>query len=274
MALNPKNGKSSEDDKAAKKAAEDEVILREIDEAVRKDDLEQFGKKYGTALIGGVVAILVGFGGYLYWDSQQEAELEGHSETLTRALDQVEAGNFAAASEAAGELVTTDNAAAKTSALMLQAGAALEQGDTAAAVALYAQVAADENAPPALRDLATIREIATNFEEREPADVIERLSSLAVPGNAFFGSAGELTAMAHLDAGNEAEAGALFAAIAKGEGVPETLQSRARQMAGLLGVDAIEDPEELLEEEGVIDENGAPVGGPAGAAPAPAGAAN
>ncbi|MEL6878717.1 MAG: hypothetical protein AAGL68_11565, partial [Pseudomonadota bacterium] len=149
-------------------------------------------------------------------------------------------------------------AGAKASALMLQAGAALEQDDSAGAIALFAQLSGDENAPPALRDLATIREVATNFDEREPSEVIERLSGLAVPGNAFFGSAGELTAMAHLKAGNDAEAGAMFAAIAKDDGVPETLQSRARQMAGLLGVDAIEDPEELLEEEGVITDNGPP----------------
>lgn len=271
MALTPKGGKTAEDDKAAKKAAEDEVILREIDEAVRKDDLEQFGKKYGTVLIGGLAVILLGFGGYLFWDSQKEGEMEAQSEVLVGALDQVEANNFDAASEAASELSTTGGPAAKASALMLQAGAALENDNKAAAIALFAQIAGDENTPPALRDLATIREVATNFDEREPSEVIEKLKGLAVPGNAFFGSAGELTAMAHLEAGNDAEAGALFAAISQDEGVPETLRARARQMAGLLGVDAIEDPEELLEDEGVIDEDGNPVGGaPAGTPNPPA----
>lgn len=270
MALTPKGGKTAEDEKAAKKAAEDDVILREIDEAVRKDDLEQFGKKYGTVLIGGLVAILLGFGGYLFWDSQQEGEMEAQSEVLVGALDQVEANNFDAASDAASELVTSGGPAAKASALMLQASAALEKDDKAGAVALFAQIAGDEQAPPALRDLATIREVATNFDEREPAEVIEKLGGLAVPGNPFFGSAGELTAMAHLEAGNEAEAGAMFAAISKDEGVPETLRARARQMAGLLGVDAIEDPKELLEDEGVIDENGNPSGGAPIGAPAPA----
>ncbi len=270
MALNPTDGKSPKDDKAAKKAAEDEVILREIDEAVRKDDLEQFGKKYGTVLIGGVTSILLAFGGYLYWDSQQEKALEEQSELLTRALDQAEAGEFGAASEVASELPADSGAGAQASALMLQASAALEQGDTAKAVELFGQLAADADAPPALRSLATIREVASNFDEREPADVIAKLSDLAVPGNAFFGSAGELTAMAHMKAGDDAAAGAMFAAIAKQDGVPETLQARARQMAGLLGVDAIEDPEELLVEEGVLDpDGGAPIGAPAGAPTGP-----
>jgi hypothetical protein len=57
--------------------------------------------------------------------------------------------------------------------------------------------------------------------------------------------------MAHLESGNRAEAGKLFAQIAKDEDLPETLRSRARQMAGLMGVDAIVDVKKLLEDEGV-----------------------
>ena len=90
-------------------------------------------------------------------------------------------------------------------------------------------------------DLARVREVSVNFDTMKPADVIAQLKDLATPGNPFFGSAGELVAMAHLEAGNRAEAGKLFAAMSKDEALPETLRSRARQMAGLLGVDAIDD---------------------------------
>ena len=77
-----------------------------------------------------------------------------------------------------------------------------------------------------------------------------------------LGSAGELVAMAHLEAGNRAEAGAMFAAIAKDEDLPETLRSRARQMAGLMGVDAVVDVKKLLKDEGVTDDAaGAPEAG-------------
>jgi hypothetical protein len=39
-------------------------------------------------------------------------------------------------------------------------------------------------------------------------------------------------------------AGPLFAAMAKDASVPQSIRSRARQMAGLLGVDAVETPAE------------------------------
>ena len=127
----------------------------------------------------------------------------------------------------------------------------IEQGETARAVEIYSQIAADEETPQALRDLALLREVATNYDERDPEEVIAKLKDLAVPGSTFFGSAGELVAIAHLEAGNRAEAGTLFSTIAKDESLPETLRSRARQMTGQLGVDVVEDVEELLEQEGI-----------------------
>lgn len=258
MALNPTDPKNSDKDKqpAPETSPEDEVLMREIDEAVRKDDAEQFAKKYGIGIIGVLVVGLLAFGGYLFWDGQNEAALEGESEALVSALDSTQAQDFDAAVEKAEPLIDSDSPAARTSARFLMAGAALEEDKFDEAVALFKQVADDPEAPPAMRDLARVREVATNYDDREPAEVIERLKDLAVPGNAFFGSAGELTAIAHLEAGDRDKAGVLFAEIAKDEGVPETLRTRARQMAGLLGVDAIEDVEQLLEDEGVISPEG------------------
>nr|WP_281501202.1 tetratricopeptide repeat protein [Erythrobacter sp. F6033] len=230
--------------------------MREIDEAVRQDDATQFFQKYGVMLGSGLALLLAAFGGYLVWDNYTESGLEAQSETLVQALDQFEGSDFAGASATVEELTSADNDGARTSARFMQAAAALEQGETAKAVELYGTIASDENAPPALRDLARIREVATNFDDREPADVIAKLKDLAVPGNPFFGSAGELTAIAQLEAGNRDAAGALFGEIAKDEELPETLRSRARQMAGLLGIDAVDDVEQLLEDQGIDPEAG------------------
>lgn len=224
--------------------------MREIDDAVRQDDTLQFFQKYGVMLGSAVALILVGMLGYWWWDSTSEAALEAQSEAVVSALDSVEAQDFAGADEKVAGLVDDGSIGSRTVSRFLQAGAALEQGESARAVELFASVAADTEAPQALRDLALIREVSTNFDDRKPEDVIAKLEGLAVPGNAYFGSAGELVAIAHLEAGNREKAGALFSAISQDEEMPETLRNRTRQMAGLLGVDAIEDVEELLEAQG------------------------
>ncbi|MEE4337223.1 tetratricopeptide repeat protein [Erythrobacter sp.] len=259
MALIPNRtdkSKTSGDPGGPAPSAEDEVLIREIDEAVRQDDAAAFMKKYGPTLAGVIVLFLAAFGGWLYWQNLEESKLEAQSETLITALDAVEAGDYESASEQVQPLIAQGTPGARAAALFLQAGAALEQGETARAVDLYAMIAADEEIPAALRDLARLREVASNFDEREPADAIAKLEPLAQPGSTFYGSAAELTAIAHLEMGNRDEAGAIFAAIAKDDTLPETLTRRAQQLAGVLGVDAIEDVEALLREEGVLPQEG------------------
>src|SRR5690606_28313530 len=131
---------------------------------------------------------------------------------------------------------------------LARAGIALRDNRRDDAVRIYESVAGDTDAPQAYRDLATIRAVAANFERMEPPQVVDRLKPLAVPGNPWFGSAGELVAMAYLEQGQENLAGPLFAEIAKDEDVPQTLRSRTRQMAGLLGYDAIADVDAALEQ--------------------------
>jgi hypothetical protein len=58
-----------------------------------------------------------------------------------------------------------------------------------------------------------------------------------VPGNAYFGSAGELVAIAYLDSGRKDLAGRLFGQLAQSDAVPDSIRQRAVQMAGTMGVD-------------------------------------
>ena len=264
MALLPNRNKDTAEAKADKKAASDDVLMREVDEAVRKDQVEDFGRQYGRPLIALLVVGLLGFGGYLFWQSQNEAAMESSSETIVAALDQVEAGNLDTAGETVTPLATDGKGAVKASALMLQAGTAAQAGNADEAAELFQQVAADSDVPDAYRGLAKIRAVATKFDDMPSAQVVQELGDMAKPGEPYFGSAGELVAVAYLDQGETEKAGELFAQIAKDDSVPETLRGRARQMAGMLGVDAIEDIDEVIEQ----------MSGSAGAAPqaAPAGA--
>lgn len=225
---------------------QDDAFLREVDEAVRHDQMASAAKRFGIPLAAAVGAGLLVLGGWLWWDARQEAALEQHSEELVRAIDQVGAGNLDTAAKSLDPVVAEGSGAASAAAQMLKGGIAAEQGRKAEAVKLFAAIAADDGAPQAYRDLAAIREVALSYDTLPPQQVVARLKSLAVPGNAWFGSAGELVGLAYLKQGKTDLAGPLFAAIAKDEEVPDTLRARARQLAGLLGVDAIADVEKIV----------------------------
>lgn len=254
MALTPSKNQTAEE----KKAAQDDVLMREIDDAVREDQYKEFANRYGKLVIGVVVGGLLAFAGYLWWSDRSAGEEAARSETLVAALDHLQAQNFDTAVSRLEPLASGSDADAAMFAKMLQGGIAQRQGKMEEAATIFAAIADDDGAPSEFRDLARIREVSVRYDAMKPADVVAKLKALAVPGNPYFASAGELVAMAYLDQGKRAEAGTLLGEIAKNEDVPESAKLRARQMAGQLGIDAIEDVDELL--EGARADGEAPAG--------------
>ncbi|KZY55927.1 hypothetical protein A3736_00990 [Erythrobacter sp. HI0063] len=252
MALTPKKpALTREEELARRKAAEDDALIREVDDAVRQGDLQSFGKKYGVPIAGAIVLLLVAFAGYLFWQNQQEAAREADGEVLIAALDNLEAGNLQTAYDNLEGLAAADRGAASANAKMMRGAILARRGDTEQAVAAFDALAKDASAPQPLRDLALIRKVSAGFDTMDKGAVVSELNALAQPDHPFFGSAAELVAMAQLERGNRAEAGKLFSQIAQSETAPESLRSRSRQMAGILGVDAIADVDALLEQQGI-----------------------
>lgn len=250
--------------------AQQDVFLREVDDALREDQMLTVMKRHG-AVIGAVVfAALVALAGWLWWNSHTEGQAAEQGEKFTVALDQIEAGQIDPGNAAIAPVIAEGGAGYKAAGMMMQAGIALQKGSREQAAKLFGQVAADSDAPQPYRDLARIRQVATTFDSMKPDAVIAQLKPLAVPGSPWFGNAGELVGAAYLKQGRNDLAGPLFAAIAKDPTVPESLRSRSRQLAGLLGVDAIVNVE--AEVARVIDANAAanPGAAPASAAAAPA----
>ena len=95
------------------------------------------------------------------------------------------------------------------------------------AIEEYRSVANDKDLAQPYRDLATIRLTSLEFDQIKPEEVIARMEPLAKAGNPWFGSAGELTAMAMLKQGKKSEAGRMFAAMAADNQAPNTIRSRA-----------------------------------------------
>lgn len=247
MALKPDSEDPRARQIAQRTAAEQGALLREVDEAVRQDEVGTIVRKHGLKIGGGLVLALAAFGGWLLWTEYREGQLEEKSEQLVTALDKLDAGQIQSADEQLAALAEGSSATA-VSARLTRAAIALRDNRRQDAVNMLEGIATDADAPQAYRDLATVRVVAVQFDQMQPQQVIDRLKPLAAPGNPWFGSAGELVAMAYLAQGKEELAGPLLAAIAKDDKAPATLRSRTRQLAGLLGYDAVVDVDQTLTE--------------------------
>jgi hypothetical protein len=215
-----------------------DTFVREVDENLRRDQMRDMARTYGKWIIAGVVLFLAAIGGYLYWQNRQQQQAAEESETLSAALDKAEAGNSTGAVADLAPIAGSSSDANRASAKLAQAALALRQNNRKTAIDIFREVAADDGLPQPYRDVATLRGTMTEYDSLKPDEVIARLSPLAEPGKPFFGSAGELVAMAMLAKGDRAGAGRLFARIAADPQVPQTIRLRAVQIAGSLGVDA------------------------------------
>ncbi len=229
----------------SREEAAQDGFLREVDEALREEQMVTAFKRFALPVGLAIGAGLLALGGYLWWDNTQKADAGQRSERMILALERIGAGANDAGMKDLELLAKDANPGTRAVAMMELAAISAKAGNSPDAIKRFAAISGDASLPQAYRDLATIREVALRFDSMKPEEVIARLKPLAVPGNAWFGSAGELVGMAYLEQGKPQEAGALFAKIGNDKNVPKSLRSRMRQMAGGLGFDAGIDVPEL-----------------------------
>nr|WP_087573706.1 tetratricopeptide repeat protein [Sphingomonas sp. CDS-1] len=218
-----------------------EAFMREVDEAVRQDQLLTFWQRFGRWIVALVILGLAAFGGWLYWQHYTKTQSQAVSEEMDKVIATAVGGGTPDVKQL-DALTQASQPGFRASALLVKAGTAARKGDSKAAIAAYQAMASDSSLDQPYRDLALIRQTTLEYESLAPQQVIDRLKPLAVEGAPWFGSAGELVAIAYMKLRKPDLAGPLFAAMAKDRNVPQSIRSRARQMAGLLGVDAVETP--------------------------------
>ncbi len=241
--MKPDNPPTATGKAGAANAAQQDVFVREVDDAMREDQMRTAFRRYGVPAGATVLAGLLGLAGYLWYSEHQQSVAGTQGEKFAMALDQVEAGRVQTGKDSLAPLAKAGSPGYQAAVKLAEAGILQEQRKDAQAAAIFAALAADASVPKPYRDLAVIREIATKFDAMPPGQVIDRLRPLAVPGNPWFGSAGELVAIAYLKQGKSAQAGTLLAAMSKDKTMAPSLRQRARQLAGQLGVDAIDTAE-------------------------------
>lgn len=220
-------------------ADQDQAFLREVDENLRADQLADFWTRWGKVVIGLIVAALVGLAGWLWWGSHSDTVAGEQGEQLQAAFNDIGASNLPASEKPLAELAGSKVDGYRAAALLSQAAVAVERNDPKTAVAKLAAVAGDNGLAKPYRDLALVKQTMLEFDQLQPQAVIDRMGPLAVKESAFFGTAGEMVAIAYLKQNKRTQAGALFGAIARDANVPDSIRQRAVQMAGVLGVDAV-----------------------------------
>lgn len=213
-----------------------EAFLREVDDAVRQDNMLHFWQRWGKALAAATVAGLALFGGWLLWQNHKHSQADTAGEQLALLLKATQGAPLDA--QALARIKDEGSAGQIAAAMAVKAGLASNGANIKDAIADYDAIIADSSTPQAYKDVALLRRTTLAFDATPPAKVIEALAPLMGEGKPFYGSAAEVTAAAQLKLGQSVAAAKTYAEITRDKSVPLTIRMRATQMASSFGVDS------------------------------------
>ena len=158
MALPPDRTPPASSNKQDRDAAQQDGFLREVDEALRQDQMLGAVQRYGKPLAAAIVLGLAALAGYLWWDHSTKQAAAERSERTVLALDRLGSGGPAAEAAARDlEPLTTEGSdGSKAAAALLRAAISQEQGKGEEAAKAFAAIAADTQVPAPLRDYAAV----------------------------------------------------------------------------------------------------------------------
>lgn len=209
-------------------------IFDEVGEDLRRDKLNQVWRKYGAAIIGIAVLIVLGVAGwrgYDYWQARQAAEA---SDAFLAALQKAEDG---VNKEAADDLLAFALEAPGGYRTLARFRAAAEQnaaGDAAAALKSFELLAADGSLSAELRDLARVRAAYIALDTEDLAAVKARIEPLLADGNPWRHSAREVLAIATVKAGAWDEARTTVSALVADPLTPQDIRTRMQILDGVI----------------------------------------
>jgi hypothetical protein len=208
-------------------------IFQEVDEEVRREQLNKLWQRYGHYLVGLCILIVAGVGawrGYQWWEVKKAGEAGAAFE---RAATLAETGKHQEAEAAFAKLATDGTAGYRVLARLREAGE-LAPTDSKAAVGAYDAIAVDAGADRLTRDLAAVRAGYLLVDTAPYAELRERLEPLTAADRPFRHSAREILALSAWKSGDMAAARQWTDLIMSDPQSPPQTRNRAQVLSELI----------------------------------------
>ncbi len=211
-----------------------ETFIREVDEELRRDQLNVLWKRFGPGFIGVCVLIVVltaGYRGWIWWHERQAAQA---GDRFLAAVEEIQGGKRAEG-EAALQAIAADSGSGYAALAQLRlAGEKAGEGAKEDALKDFDALANDKALSAPLRDMAQIRAALLALDMGDADGAKTRAQPLAVAGNPWQRVALEVLGTAAYQAHDLAGARGMFAEIQDDAQTPPDLRARAQLMIELI----------------------------------------
>lgn len=214
-----------------------ELLIKEVDEELRQDQLTRIFKRHGAAILGGAVALVLGVAGWQGWNAWQADQREKSSMRYSEVAELLRAGKRDEASKALASLSVEGASGYRLLAQLKLGDLEVDSGNREAAAAIYDKVAAEAD-EPLYRNLAVLKSAYLKADSADPAVIEKAVEPLAVESSPWRHSARELLGLAALKRGDHAKAGEWFKKIADDPAAPQGIRARAAELLAATGAKA------------------------------------
>lgn len=211
--------------------ANEDSVLKEVDQELAEERQWAMFRKYGPAAIGGAAALVIGVGAWQFWNARQETVAQENALEFQSAVDTL-ADDESAGREALAAIAEDSEGGYSVLARFHRAASFARAGERGAAVAAFRQIYDDGAAPKRLRELARLRAAYLSLSEGRDA-VLSHLGELASAGGPLSYHASEVAGLAALETEDYETALATFRRLSTDVGAPEPVRSRAEEFAAL-----------------------------------------
>ena len=212
-----------------------DAMAREIDEELRREQFLKLWDKYGVYVLGAALAVIIGVGGWKYYQHQQNVATETASTQFIVSLNDLTSKDRAIDGQKNLEALATSGpkgyAALARLRLAAQQGA---EGSVLDALKTYESLANDEAVDGMLRDFARLQIAMLKFDTVFFTELRNQIYSLTSDRNPWRHSARELLGMGAMKAGLGPEARSHFKRLLADSTTPPGIAERARMMVAML----------------------------------------
>jgi hypothetical protein len=212
-----------------------EEFIREVDEELRRDQLAKLWRRYGGAVVGFAVLVVVGTAAKVGWDHWQQRALAAEAQRFAAAEQLLAGSKPAEAAEALAAIAADGDGGYAALARLNEAEAKLALKDEAGALEALHRLGQGGADDPLLRDLGTILAVSREVDKGDPAELARRLEPLAAGDSPWRHGARELLAVVAIRAGDLDRAKKLLEELSREVGVPQSQQQRAQELLQAIG---------------------------------------
>lgn len=212
----------------------DDSIFREVDEAIRQEQLKKLWDKYGIAVVSIAVLIVAGVGGYKGWVYWQGEQAKAAGARFVGGLTHLEDDKLADAKEVFKSLEQDGPGGYRSLSKFQLAALQVKEGKVEEAAKLYDQLAGQSGIGEVLQGFARLQAASLRVDTTSFEDLETQLGSLTEKGNPWRHSARELLGLSAYKAGNIKVAERFFNIMLSDQQTPVNMRQRAEMMLSLM----------------------------------------